>query len=148
MNAIMKQNKLNLAAVFALLVMMVSAFSFTSCGKDDSEGAPYIDGVKILTHDTLYYNADEYYTEAYAGATISIIGDNLSSVKKVYINNVSVYVNPNYKTRRNIIVTIPDEAAGSDVNQIRVVTDHGEATYTFVVPANSNSAQEGTHGVE
>ncbi len=67
---------------------------------------------------------------------IVIQGNNFSGLQAVYFNDTSAYFNPAYATNTNIIINIPSTAqtiaTNPDVpNVIRVVTDHGEATYSF-----------------
>ena len=105
-----------------------------ACKKDSagSSGQPVISGVRSI--DTT--KRDSLFTEAMPGELIVIQGNNFSGLKAVYFNDTSAYFNPAYATSTNIIINIPSTAqtiaTNPDVpNVVRVVTDHGEATYSF-----------------
>ena len=112
---------------------------------DDKEGmgTPVITGVRTCYPD----KADSLFTKASPGQTIAIIGENLASALKVYINDQETYLNPTMNTAHSIIVTVPTEANGfkltafnSDLkDEIRVETTHGTATYSFKITAPSPS---------
>ena len=64
------------------------------------------------------------------------MGNNFNGVQAVLFNDTSAYFNPVYITSTNIIITIPATAqtAATDPNVpsvIKVVTNHGTATYSF-----------------
>src|SRR5574344_212339 len=137
----MKTKKLNIrTSLMMLLLLVVSSSVFTSCKDDDSaSGTPEITGVRV-TDPT---KADSLFTKSSATSMIAIIGNNLAGATAVYINDQSVYLNSTYNTDHSIIVTIPSEENGlkvsafnSDVpDEIKVVTSHGTATYSFKITA-------------
>lgn len=106
-----------------------------SCRKNDSGGGtPVITNVRSV--DTT--KRDSSFTQAMPGNLIVIQGSNLGGLQAVYFNDSSAYFNPAYATGSNIIVTIPAGAqtAATDPNVpsiIKVVTDHGTATYSFTL---------------
>ena len=122
-------------ALMALMVLSVS-----SC-KEDEEGmgTPVITAVRVCDPA----KADSTFTKAGTGRQIAIIGQNLSKVQKVFINDQQVYFNPTMNTDHSVIVRIPSEDDGFvltafDSNlkdEIRVETSHGIATYAFKVTA-------------
>lgn len=123
-----------------LLLLVVSSSVLTSCKDDDSaSGTPEITGVRV-TDPT---KADSLFTKSSANSMIAIMGNNLAGATAVYINDQSVYLNSTYNTDHSIIVTIPSEENGfklsafnSDVpDEIKVVTSHGTATYSFKITA-------------
>lgn len=123
-----------------LLLTLLTTFSVASCQDDeDGGGAPVIHYVRV-TDPAL---ADSTFTDAYPGTMIAIIGENLGGVQEIYINGYSVSFNPTYVTSHSIILTIPSvdeenpdafQLVGTNPDlpsEIRVVTNHGTATYAF-----------------
>lgn len=99
-----------------------------------SGGQPVIKQVRAV--DTT--KRDSFFTQAMPGSLIVIQGENLDGLQAVYFNDTSAYFNPAYATDNNIIVTIPATAqtmaTNPDVpNIIKVVTDHGSATFSFTL---------------
>lgn len=118
--------------IIAFLII-VTAVMF-SCRKNDSGGTPVITNVRSV--DTT--KRDSSFTRAIPGTLIVIQGTNLGGLQAVYFNDSSAYFNPVYATSTNIIVTIPAGAqtAATDPKVpsiIKVVTDHGTATYAFTL---------------
>ncbi len=122
-------------AMAALMVLSVY-----SC-KDDEEGmgTPVITAVRSCDPA----KADSTFTKAGTGSLIAIIGQNLSNVQKVYINDQEVYFNPTMNTDHSVIVTVPSEDDGFELtafnsnlkDEIRIETSHGTATYAFKITA-------------
>ena len=137
-----------------LLVVMaaVMTLSLQSC-KDDEEGmgTPVITAVRSCDPA----KADSTFTKAGTGSLIAIIGQNLSHVQKVYINDQPVYFNPTMNTDHSVVVTVPSEKDGFELtafnsdlkDEIRVETSHGTATYAFKItaPWPSISRIQGTY---
>ncbi|SEW43684.1 hypothetical protein SAMN05428988_5607 [Chitinophaga sp. YR573] len=115
-----------LPVVFCLLL---------SCSKDhDVSGPPIINGVSLLDST----KTDSTFARALPGTLILITGENLSGAVTVSFNGQSAYFNPTYNTSTHIIMTIPSnaptEATDPNVpNKIRIVTNHGETAYSFVI---------------
>ncbi|SHE71040.1 IPT/TIG domain-containing protein [Dysgonomonas macrotermitis] len=115
-----------------LLLALIS-----SCKDDnDSDGTPVIHSVRVTNPEKV----DSTFTEASRGQLIVIQGERLHNALEVYINDQNVGFNKNYNTSTHLIVTIPEELKlhGEDSNlknEIRVVTNHGEASYGFHVLA-------------
>src|SRR5574344_92977 len=140
----MKKNKLNILSLWMLLMLVIGTFSFASCSDDDSAGGtPEITGVKILSSDTINYSYDKTYTKAGAGTMLAIMGNDISHVTKVLVNDQEVYVNPTMNTEHSVIITVPTEKDGFKLtafnstlkDQIEVQTKHGTATYAFKITA-------------
>ena len=149
----MKRNHSNYRYGLLLTVLMaVVMFSFSSC-KDDEEGmgTPQITAVRSCDPA----KADSTFTKAGAGSLIAIIGNNLSKVQKVFINDQQVYFNPTMNTDHSVIVTVPTEDDGFELtafnselkDEIRVETTHGTAVYSFKItaPYPSISRVQGTY---
>lgn len=127
----------NMIYKLSLLCCAVMMMALTACSDDESgTGTPVITGVRV-TDPT---KADSLFTDASRGQMIAIIGNNLSDPKEVYINDQSVSFNPNYSTANSLIITIPADLELIGVNpkltsEIRVVTSHGTANYSFHILA-------------
>src|SRR6185503_18574166 len=104
-----------------------------SCKKEDS-GIPSISGVRTVDPAT----KDSLFTRAIPGTLIVVQGHNFGGLQAVIFNDSSAYFNPAYATSTNIIVRIPATAQTAAANPnvpstIKVVTNHGTATYTFTL---------------
>jgi len=123
----------------ALLLLIAGAMAFASCNDNNNSAgdAPEITGVRL----TNPAEADSLFSHIPAGRMIVIVGKNLQNAKHIYINDQEVFFNANYNTSTHIIVTIPSEQNGFILTyfdpalkpEIRVETDHGTATYQFLV---------------
>lgn len=120
-----------------LFLALMIAFAVTSC-KDDGEGngLPVIHYIR-MTDPAL---ADNTFTDVSPGTMIAIIGENLTGVKEVYINDQEISFNANYGTVTSLIVTVPSDedfllsGPNPDIpSELRIVTDHGIATYPLHV---------------
>lgn len=125
-----------------LMLALLTAFSVASCQDDeDGGGAPVIHYVRV-TDPAL---ADSTFTDAQPGTMIAVIGERLGGLQAVYINGYEVSINSTLATSTCIILTIPTvdeenpdlfQLVGTNPElpaEIRVVTDHGTATYAFHV---------------
>lgn len=106
-----------------------------ACSKDDNPGGPpVVHAVSLLDSA----RQDSAFTRALSGTMVLISGDNLGGSTKVYFNGMEAYFNPAYNTNTHLIITIPEEAPTEATdpnvpNLIRIVTTHGETTYSFVI---------------
>lgn len=106
-----------------------------ACTKDNEfSGPPVVKAVTLLDST----KQDSSFTRALPGTLVLITGENLGGAVSISFNGQAAYFNPTYNTNTHVIITIPDnapsEATDPDVpNLIRIVTGHGETTYTFVV---------------
>ena len=120
--------------ILFLIVVFAGTIMF-SCKKNDSgTGQPVITQVRAV--DTT--KRDSTFNQAIPGTLIVIQGNNFSGLKAVFFNDTSAYFNPAYATNTDIIINIPATAqtAATDPNVpsvIKVVTDHGTATYSFTL---------------
>lgn len=119
----------------ALLCISLLAL-FAACSKDESGSSapPVITGVSLLDSASV----DSTFTASLPGVLVLITGQHLDGITKVSFNGMDAYFNPTYNTSTHLIVTIPDktptEATDPDVpNQLYILTNHGEATYTFTI---------------
>lgn len=126
---------INTNKILTGMFMLLLALPLVSCNDDDSNGGlPVIHRVRTTDPQL----KDSAFVQATPEQMLLIEGENLGSVKKVFINNQDVYFNPNYVTSRTIIVTIPKDLKLTGANpdlpkEIRVETGGGIATYSFHV---------------
>ena len=116
-----------------LPLILVAALIQFGC-KKNSSGPPQITSVRLIDSA----KRDSVFNKAVPGTEIVIQGNNLDGATQIFFNDTAAYFNPVYVTGSHIIVTIPSSAptaaASSSVpSQIRVVTDHGIATYSFTL---------------
>jgi len=133
---------IDIKTVIAGIFMLLLALPFTSCDNDDNDGLPVIHQVRTTDPEL----KDSTFVKANPGQMLLVEGENLGSVRKIYINGQDVEFNPNYVTSKTIIVIIPAELILTGTNpelpkEIRVETKAGSASYTFHVlsPAPSIS---------
>src|SRR5580692_10710818 len=117
--------------LFAIIIIGVVQFG---CKKNSTGGTPVVKDVRTVNPAT----ADSFFTQALPGALIVIQGSGFSGLEAVYFNDSAAAVNPVYVTSTNIIVSIPSgtQTLATDPkvpNLIKVVTNHGTATFTFKV---------------
>lgn len=121
------------------MIVMAGMVATQSCSDESSNGGqPIIKGVRITDPE----RADSLFTDGKLGQMIVLVGENLNDARKVYINDQEVSFNCNYNTSTHLILTIPSDLIvyGQDNSlpmEIRVVTSHGTATYSFHVIAGS-----------
>lgn len=81
---------------------------------------------------------DSLLTEAYTATPICIVGENLTSIKEMYFNDVKAVLNTSYITNNTMLVSVPKDIPGSNTGKIYMVTrDADTVTYDFkvLVPA-------------
>lgn len=115
-----------------VLIAVIAAAAFAGCKKNDMSGAPVITSVRAV--DTSH--RDSTFTSGKPGDLIAIQGHNLGGLRAVYFNDTLASFNPVYATGSDILVYIPSFAQTiatdpSANNQIRILTSHGSATYSF-----------------
>lgn len=121
-----------------LLTVVMTAFAsfFTACSDDDSSDKRAAEVRYVRVTDAA--KSDSIVTSAYLGATVAIIGDNLSGVREIWFNDQQAKINPVYITNNAILLSIPNEIPVDVTNKIRLITRGGvESTFDFnvLVPA-------------
>ena len=120
------------------IFIIIAGAVFFSCKKNDSgTGQPVITQIRAVDST----KRDSTFQQAQPGALIVIQGNNLSGLQAVYFNDTSAYFNPAYATNSNVIINVPSTAQTAATNPnvpnvIRLVTNHGTATYSFKLYLN------------
>jgi len=119
-----------------IFLTILSVSIFFACKKNDNGGTPVITSVRAIDST----ERDSLFTTAVVGNLIVIQGNNLGGVQSIFFNDTPAVVNPVYATSTHIIITIPGsaptKATASVPNQIKVVTNHGTAVFTFTLTLN------------
>lgn len=114
------------------LILVAACIQF-GC-KKNSSGPPSITSIRLIDST----KRDSVFNKAVPGTEIVIQGNNLDGVREIYFNDTLAYFNPVYVTSTHVIVTIPSSAPTAAANssvpsQIKLVTDHGTAMYSFTL---------------
>lgn len=126
----------------AALALGVLAMGLTSCQKDEPKGTFELTGGKptikfIRLQDAT--KADVIITEAGVGTGITIIGDNLTSIKEMYFNEHKAVLNTSYITKNALLVSVPKTLPAEPfADLIYMITRDGDTcTYPFhvIMPA-------------
>jgi hypothetical protein len=144
MKKIISFNKLIL-----LLAVAFAAITQQACKKEagSGSGTPVIKDVRLVDST----KRDSFFTQALPGTLIVIQGSGFSGLQHVYFNDFDAAFNSALNSDNNIIITIPANAPtapplDSVTNKIKVVTDHGMATFDFKLilppPAVTSASNE------
>lgn len=121
------------------LVSVMAVFAVTSC-KDQPNAFELTDGVPTIKYirPQNVEQKDSLLLEASLGSGITIVGENLTSIKELYFNDKKAILNTSYITANTMLVTIPNSIPQDITDQITMVTKNDEKViYPFhvVVPA-------------
>lgn len=119
-----------------LVLLACTATTFVACKKDYTGKYEMTDGTP-----TVYYVRptdpaiqDSLMTGALLGSTICIVGDNLTSVQRIFFNAKEALLNSNFITDHTLIVTVPRERDDEPTNKIYFMNKAGVQTeYDFTV---------------
>ncbi|MFC2137260.1 glycan-binding surface protein [Bacteroidota bacterium] len=130
----MKKFKISKIISQTALLIIFGSIIFISCKEDEKPGPPTINKVRLIDPET----ADSAITQADPGTLVVIEGENFDGLLNVYFNNYNSTFNRVFITNTNIIVRIPAETPTAIIdptvsNELKVVTETGEATHTFVL---------------
>ena len=120
-----------------LAIGFVSLFSSCADEPDKFEltgGKPSINYIRLQDAAS----KDSLLVEAFTATPICIVGENLTSIKEMYFNDVKATLNTSYITKNTMLLTIPKDIPGSNTGKIYMVTsDADTVTYDFkvLVPA-------------
>ena len=118
-----------------VLATALVAVGLNSCKQDPhkyvvTKGQPTI---KYVT-TTEASAADSLITGAATEAVICIVGENMTSVKEVYFNDLKAILSPSFITENTLLVQVPASIPGEVTNMIYFKAENGETvTYPFEV---------------
>lgn len=135
----------NFIKIAILAVAMLPMCFMTSC--DKNKGFELTDGVPTIKYIRPQDVAakDSLLTEAYLSAGLTIVGENLTSIKEMWFNDQQVVLNTSYITANTMLINVPGNIPGVVTDEIRMVCKNGEeVTYPFhvSVPAPVVSSME------
>lgn len=126
-----KNNICGTALIGALALM--SSFSLQSC-KDQPDEYKVSSG-----NPTIYYarlsdvaSKDSLVQGAYMGTYVTLVGENLKSVTKMYFNDQEAVLNSSMITDNTLIVQVPNNLSNNPTDKIYMVnSDKDTTTYDF-----------------
>ncbi|WP_075590942.1 glycan-binding surface protein [Labilibacter marinus] len=126
--------KQNIFIALLVLVSMSVGVTFQSCEEypheyEISSGVPDVNYIRMTDPD----KSDSLIVSAAVNATISLIGDNLTSITEMWFNDKEAYLNTSFMTANSLIVTIPNEIPGVVSDKIYMVAGKDTVTYDFQV---------------
>ena len=131
-----------------------SMIGFTACEDEPdkyeiSGGKPTIRYIRPVNVES----ADSILTGAYMDNSISIIGENLRSITKMFFNDQEAKLIPSFITDNTMIVTVPGDIPGEVFNKIFMINNANDTTtYDFKVlvpgPNINNMSNEWAKGGE
>ncbi|MBL4561868.1 MAG: hypothetical protein JKX79_12885 [Labilibaculum sp.] len=127
--------------IFNIVVVALAFLSLGACDDDndmESGETPivrYVRPCDVAASDSLLLGA-------YLGSKITIIGEGLAGVNKVYFNDQEASLNPNLVTNNAIVVLIPNTIPKIKEDLIKLYTNNDSCYYIFetVVPTPSVSS--------
>lgn len=144
-------NKIGNIRLLAFLMAFCGLCIMASCQDDEGGGGiPVIHYLRVTNPEL----ADSTFTDVNPGTMIVVVGENLSGIKKVFINDQEVSFNTNYNTSTSLILTVPAELELTGANpelkgELRIETTHGTAVFAMHVlsPAPSITRIAATYPV-
>ena len=133
----MKPNKI--FGWLGISLMMLSASALTSC-EDQPDKFELTGGTPTINYVRMPYlsQADSLITEANLKTTICLVGNNLTSIKKMLFNDQEAQLNTSYITDHTLLVQVPEKIPAKVDDKIFMITkDQDTVSYDFhvVVPA-------------
>lgn len=128
------KNYIKIAALFLGFV----ALGLTSCSNNEPNGAFQLTGgtptIKFIRLQDVTM-ADVIVTEAGVGTGLTIIGENLTSIKEMYFNEHKAVLNTSYITANSLLVSVPKTLPAEPfADLIYMITRDGDTcTYPFHV---------------
>ncbi len=125
--------------IFNIVIILLTVASFSACSDDDDKGGSGGTPVVRYVRPCDVEISDSLLSGAYLGERITIIGENLRGVNKIYFNDQRAQLNPNFVTDNAIILSIPSGIPGEKQDLIKLYTNNDSCYYTFEtkVPAPS-----------
>lgn len=126
---------------FFVVGVTALAMGFTAC-EDEPDKFELTDGKPTISYIRPQdVNAkDSLLTEAFTGSGICIVGENLTSIKEMYFNDIKAILNTSYITNHTMLVTVPGDIPASNTGKIYMINKTQDTTtYDFrvIVPGPS-----------
>ncbi|WP_430933973.1 glycan-binding surface protein [Saccharicrinis sp. 156] len=129
------RNKKN--SLYLMLMVTVAGLLFNACEEypheyEITEEVPSIDYIRVANPD----KSDSLIVSASLNSTITLIGENLTSIREIWFNDKQAYLNTSFITSNSMFVTIPNEIPEEVSNKIYMVAGKDTVIYDFnvVVP--------------
>lgn len=134
----MNRTSLKITRLLFLLIALISITQY-AC-KKENDAPPVIRQVRQLDST----KRDSFFTKALPGTLIVIEGQNFNGTQNIFINDIAVPFNSALMSNSSIVLKIPSdiptEATQPGVsNNIRLVTNHGETSFSFTLVPPSPS---------
>lgn len=120
----------------AALLLGVIAFAFSSCNNEPKGTFELTGGVPTIKYIRLQDAAvkDSMVTSAYVQTGLTIVGENLTSIREMYFNDQKAVLNTSYITNYTMLVSVPRGIPGVVSDKIYMITRDGDTcTYDFHV---------------
>ncbi|MDR0421516.1 MAG: glycan-binding surface protein [Proteiniphilum sp.] len=122
------------------LLLTAASLLLSACGDDGSGRYELTDGIPTVHYVRLpdAGEADSVLTGAYMGETVCLVGENLTSVRELYFNDVKALLNINFITKNTLLVTVPRGFPAEVIDKIVMVVKSGERVeygFTVIIPA-------------
>ena len=127
--------KRNMKRFLLAIGVVTLGLGFTAC-EDEPDKFELTDGNPTISYIRPQDVAakDSLLTSAYTGSGICIVGNNLTSIKEMYFNDVKAVLNTSYITDHTMLVTIPNQIPASNTGKIYMVNKSQDTTtYDFKV---------------
>lgn len=128
-----KFNKKNISRTLPLLILLLVVM-FYSCDEypheyETTDGVPTVSYVRLPDAEA----ADSLVSSAFLNTSIALIGDNLTSITKMWFNDQEAVLNTSFITSNSLIVTVPNEIPGTVTDKIYMLAGNDTVTYDFHV---------------
>ena len=113
----------------ATAVASLTLFALPACN-DNPDAYTITDGVPTVNYIRLpdALRSDSLLTHAFMGTTIALIGENMTSVKEMWFNDVKASMNSSLITNNALIVTVPSSIPANVTNMISMINKNGDTT--------------------
>lgn len=118
-----------------MICLTVATLAFTAC-EDQPDAFENTGGLPEVSYIRLPYAAssDSLIVSGYMGNTICMVGNNLTSIRRLYFNDQEATLNTSYITGSTLLVDIPNTIPGVVSDKIYMVNcSNDTVTYDFHV---------------
>lgn len=118
-----------------MICLTVTTLAFTAC-EDQPDAFENTGGLPEVSYIRLPYTAssDSLIVSGYMGNTICMVGNNLTSIRRLYFNDQEATLNTSYITGNTLLVDIPNTIPGVVSDKIYMVSCNNDTvTYDFHV---------------